>query len=55
MGRETASDFYRLAGEFLRAWIAAERGLLGVTGMDRIAVPSRVEPPEACDGCLAKA
>lgn len=48
----TPSPFYRAAARLLAAWIAAERGLLGVSPRNRSAAPEPIERPEECDGCL---
>ncbi len=47
----TASPFYRAVARVLAAWIAAERGLLGIPPRNRPAAPERIERPEECDGC----
>lgn len=48
---EDTDGFYDIVGRFLAALIPAERALLGVEAPRQGAAPSKVEPPEACDGC----
>lgn len=52
LAKESRGGFYALAARLLAALVAAERGLLGVAAPDRLAGPSTIERPEACDGCL---
>jgi TorA maturation chaperone TorD len=51
LGHEARGKFYEVAGEFLAAWIPAERAFLGVAAASKPAAPSSVERPEACEGC----
>jgi TorA maturation chaperone TorD len=51
LGREDVEGFYGAVGDFLAAFVPAERWVLNVAAPSRFAPPSRVEPPEMCEGC----
>jgi TorA maturation chaperone TorD len=44
--------FYDSVSQFLAAWITAERALAGISRHVGQVVPSTVERPEECSGCL---
>lgn len=52
IAREDPQGFYKSAGVFLAALIAAERGLLDVEAPTNLSGPSTLERPEECEGCL---
>jgi TorA maturation chaperone TorD len=47
----SSDGFYAEVAQFLTAWTAAERALTGVAPNDGPVSPSRIEPPEVCEGC----
>ncbi|MCP4787456.1 MAG: molecular chaperone TorD family protein [Fuerstiella sp.] len=52
LGREDPGGFYESVGDFLSAFITAERSMLGIPGWTQLPAPTQLEPPEACDECL---
>lgn len=51
LARENTSGYYESVGVLLGALIAAERALCGIESPPVGAAPSKVERPEACEGC----
>lgn len=51
LARENEGGFYAAVALFLAALIPAERALLDVEIQSRPVTPSRVESPDACQGC----
>ncbi|MAD79692.1 MAG: hypothetical protein CMJ50_02450 [Planctomycetaceae bacterium] len=51
LSRENSDGFYAALAEFLSAFVAAERALMGVSAPAGPASPSSTERPEECDGC----
>jgi TorA maturation chaperone TorD len=51
----SVDGFYAQVAQFLAAWTAAERAVNGIAPTNEGAVPSRVEPPDACEGCALQA
>jgi len=51
LSRNLETNFFGRLGQFLSAWIAVERGLLGVSAPKRVAQPDNGEPMDLCSGC----
>jgi TorA maturation chaperone TorD len=51
LARRARDGFYRAAARFLSALIPAERALLDVAPLTPAGKPSKIEPPEDCEGC----
>lgn len=49
--RSAAGTFYAQVGDFLAAWIAAERSYLGISAEHKLPEPTTIERPEECSGC----
>ncbi len=52
LGHEGQGGFYEAVAHFLAAFITAERTLFEIAPHSVRAVPSGLERPEACEGCL---
>ena len=52
LSKERPDGFYAAVGRLLCAFLPTERRRLGVEPPQKPAVPSRMERPEECDGCL---
>jgi TorA maturation chaperone TorD len=52
LAREHRNGFYSAAGELLTSFLPAERTLLSVPLVHEEAVPTLLERPEECDGCV---
>jgi TorA maturation chaperone TorD len=53
LARRAKGTFYEAAAHFLSALIPAERTGLGVTSSPPAVVPSKIERPEECEGCVS--
>lgn len=49
--RSATGTFYARVGEFLAAWIAAERAYLGISAGHKLPEPTTIERPDECSGC----
>lgn len=49
---KAATGFYAKLATFLAAWMTAERAFHEIPLASEAALPSRIEPPEECEGCV---